>query len=86
VNNLSSTRIRAGDTLRIPGSFRGPERNIATALEQVTVPTNYTVRRGDTLSAIARSHGVSIADLTRWNNISRNSILRPGQTIMLHLN
>jgi membrane-bound lytic murein transglycosylase D len=85
INNLSGTRIRAGDTIRIPGTFREPERNIAAVLEQQPEPRNYTVRRGDTLSAIARTHGVTIADLTRWNGISRNSIIRPGQTLILHL-
>jgi len=47
-------------------------------LEQVRY---YTVRRGDTLSGISRRLGVSMDQITRLNNISRNSILRVGQRL-----
>ena len=41
----------------------------------------YTVRRGDTLSAISRRLGVSIDRLCQLNNIRRNSVLRVGQRL-----
>jgi len=61
-NNLSSSRIRAGQTLTIYAN----NTNAA--------PVIYTVRRGDTLSRIATRHGVSISQLRTWNGISGSQI------------
>jgi membrane-bound lytic murein transglycosylase D len=46
---------------------------------------HYTVRSGDSLSRIAQKFSVSIADLRRWNNLSRNKYLQPGQNLKLHV-
>jgi len=46
-------------------------------------PSEYTVRRGDSLWTIARRHDVSIADLRRWNGLSEGAVLRPGQTLTI---
>lgn len=44
----------------------------------------YEVRPGDTLSAIARRHGVQLADLLTWNGLTPRSIIRPGQALAVH--
>lgn len=41
----------------------------------------YKVRRGDTLSGIAKKFGTSVERLCRLNKINRNSIIRPGQIL-----
>lgn len=43
----------------------------------------YTVRKGDTLSAIAKRNGTTVSRICRNNNISANKILRPGQKLKL---
>lgn len=43
----------------------------------------YVVRRGDTLSQIARIYGVSVAYLVRVNNISNPNLIYPGQIIRI---
>jgi LysM repeat protein len=43
----------------------------------------YTVAAGDTLSGIARKHGVSRDDLAKWNNIEDPNRIHPGQTLKL---
>ena len=44
----------------------------------------YKVRRGDTLSKIAKQHGVSVAALKRANGLKgRNPKLRPGQRLKI---
>jgi membrane-bound lytic murein transglycosylase D len=43
----------------------------------------YVVRSGDSLARIAREHGVSVNELTRLNNIRRNSVIRPGQELVI---
>jgi lipoprotein NlpD len=44
----------------------------------------YTVKRGDTLSAIARRYNLDYKDLARWNRIGRDYVIHPGQTLRLY--
>jgi membrane-bound lytic murein transglycosylase D len=46
----------------------------------------YTVRRGDSLFKIARKFDVSIKDVRRWNNLSGDKYLQPGQRLKLYIN
>jgi lipoprotein NlpD len=39
------------------------------------------VVRGDTLTTIAASHGVSVDELRRWNGLARKAAIRPGQIL-----
>ncbi|MCJ2153010.1 LysM peptidoglycan-binding domain-containing protein, partial [Bacillus subtilis] len=43
----------------------------------------YTVKKGDTLSAIAKEHGVSVANLQSWNNIKDPNKITVGQVLKL---
>ena len=45
-------------------------------------PSTYTVKRGDTLSEIALSNGVSVEQLCRWNNIQGQKILSGRQLVL----
>jgi len=71
-----STVIRPGQRLQINGAQ-------APAAATAAVPLQYRVRNGDSLWTIARQHAVSLADLMRWNGLSENSILRPGQQLTI---
>jgi membrane-bound lytic murein transglycosylase D len=71
--------VPAGFTLLVPAE--SPTEATAMSLSQAvftTVPqgrtTYYRVRRGDTLSSIARHHRVSVADLRSWNGLTQNRI------------
>ena len=44
----------------------------------------YTVKRGDTLSAIAGRHKLDWQDLARWNGIGRDYVIHPGQVLKLY--
>lgn len=46
-------------------------------------PRLHTVVAGDTLSAIARRHGLRIGEIQQWNKLSPNAILRIGQNLRL---
>ncbi len=46
----------------------------------------YTVQSGDTLWAIARKFNVSPVELLALNNMSRESSLRPGDTVKVAVN
>ena len=71
-NNLSGSRIRAGQELVLH-----------TGSEPAAEPIQYTVRSGDTLGQIANRHGVSSSELQRWNSLS-GTVIRPGQTLTIH--
>jgi membrane-bound lytic murein transglycosylase D len=43
----------------------------------------YKVRRGDSFARIADKFKVLIRDIERWNNLSRNEYLQPGQLLKL---
>ncbi|KTR06075.1 LysM peptidoglycan-binding domain-containing protein [Curtobacterium luteum] len=47
------------------------------------VPTSYTVRQGDTVSAIAARYGLSAQEVLVRNGLGWNTIIHPGQTLHL---
>lgn len=55
------------------------------ALGNTTRKLNYTVRNGDSLYLIANRFRVTISQLTRWNRIDQNKILRPGQKLTMYV-
>ncbi|MED3600969.1 N-acetylmuramoyl-L-alanine amidase [Bacillus subtilis] len=48
-----------------------------------TAGDTYTVKKGDTLSEIAKEHGVSVANLQSWNNIKDPNKITVGQKLKL---
>ena len=46
-------------------------------------PKSYTVKRGDTLYAIALDHGLDYRELAAWNNLENINLIRPGQVLRL---
>ncbi len=47
------------------------------------VAAGYTVRRGDTLAAIARQAGITYQELARWNHLDPPYVIYPGQRLRL---
>ena len=46
-------------------------------------PQTYTVKRGDTLHAIALDHGLDYRELAAWNNLENANLIRVGQVLRL---
>lgn len=59
-----------------------PPHNSILAGGQNGSPSRYTIRRGDTLSEIARRNGVDISELREMNNLNGDTI-RVGQTLRI---
>jgi len=51
--------------------------------EAPAAPQTYIVQTGDTLSGIAKKHGLTVKDLAARNHIAVDSTLRPGQQLIL---
>ena len=83
LNNLPpSATLRVGMELRVPVSEKARAASRTAKTKARTV--SYTVRSGDTLWDIARGHGVSYQDLTRWNSLE-NRYIRPGERLTIYL-
>jgi membrane-bound lytic murein transglycosylase D len=79
---------RNGETVvRIPVG-RGTDALAALSLSVTTQPkilqaeyTFYRIRRGDTLSTVARRHHTTVSQLRRLNGLSNRSMLRVGRSV-----
>lgn len=66
-----------------------PASSVSTAIPaafkpaQPQAPAEYTIARGDTVSAIAGKFGLSTAEVLKLNNLQPNTIIYPGQKIKL---
>lgn len=56
---------------------------VADPLAVPEVAREYTVRKGDTLTGIARSQGVSLSGLMSANGLTRSSTIYVGQTLLI---
>ncbi|MGC4028229.1 MAG: LysM peptidoglycan-binding domain-containing protein [Steroidobacteraceae bacterium] len=84
LNHLSqSATLRPGQRLRLSGGTAADTAQSAVIAgdgKQVT----YVVRRGDTLSQIARALKVSVASLRSWNGLAGDA-LQPGQRLVAYV-
>lgn len=77
--------IRVGQKLKIP-----TRRLVASKLSSTRSPSSqgahkefHIVRRGQSLSKIAKLHGLNLGDLKKWNDIQGNPIIHPGQKLRI---
>lgn len=83
-NNLRSNTIRIGQRLYIYG--RGSEPSSGSAAPAKATATSdgyvvYSVKRGDTLSSIARANGVTLSQIYSLNNMNKSTKIYPGMKI-----
>lgn len=82
---IDPRRLQIGQRLIVPraGSSlaSGASRPVARTASR-SGPTTVTVRRGDTLWAIARRHNVSTRQIIAWNNLS-STVIRPGDRLRI---
>ena len=84
-NGLRSNNIRVGQRLVIPATAKnlsGTASKADSAASSGTSAKVHVVRSGDTLSAIARRYGTSVAKLKSLNNLKGNN-LRVGDRLRL---
>ncbi|MBI3570051.1 MAG: transglycosylase SLT domain-containing protein [Gammaproteobacteria bacterium] len=90
-NNLRSNLLRVGQDLLIPissrpltvAAVRTAYRSSDARATQRGEAVIHRVRRGDTLSSIARRYNVLVHQLTKWNFINTGDVLRLGQKLKI---
>ncbi|MDF1763120.1 MAG: LysM peptidoglycan-binding domain-containing protein [Oleibacter sp.] len=92
LNRLRDNQLRKGQILIVPKASVKPLTSLMAYQDELDLPpgrqqpqiTIYTVKRGDSLWSIARSHDVTISALRRWNNISTEDVLKVGRKLTIH--
>lgn len=80
-NKLSGNNLEVGQRLVV----KKPSGSTTTTTSHATTNSSakyHTVKKGETLYAVSRQHGVSVNDIKKWNNLSSNS-LEVGQRLKL---
>ncbi len=65
-----------------PGVSLAESRTVKDGYELISTNIRHTVRGGQTLSTVARQHGVTVAQLKAWNGL-RGSTIRKGQRLLV---
>ena len=69
-----------------PSAVPGRQKSAPSAKKRQTGETHtsyHVVRKGESLYAIAKRYGISIAELCRLNKMSRKSVIHPGQKLLV---
>jgi membrane-bound lytic murein transglycosylase D len=89
MNHVSTgTVLQPGQRLQVAGSGSSDSASGTGSTKRVAAAggkVNYKVRRGDTLSDIARRFEVTVRDLQAWNNMGRSTALRAGQFLTIRV-
>lgn len=78
LNNLKSDTIKPNQVLTVSKSTKTVS-SVSTAKNTSTTKT-YTVKKGDSLSKIANTYKVTVANLKSWNHLKSN-IIYPGDKL-----
>ncbi len=87
MNGLKKSKLRSGQVLTV-APHRAATRIASKPTRAKTRiaaggKTHYTVKRGETLSSIARKFNIAASDLQRWNNIHGKHLLMPGRKLVI---
>ena len=85
-NNLNrQSTLRIGQRLSVRPSSQAGGATVRAAGTGETRKMSYKVRKGDTLSSIARQFSVSVRDLQAWNGMHSTTSIRAGQKLTVHV-
>lgn len=92
INQLDDTKIRPKQILLLAkgtkGLYKNQARDIIQKIQQHQVNGNlhkifHTVKPGDNFWEIAQNYDVNHLEIARWNKRSANSLLRPGEKLLI---
>jgi membrane-bound lytic murein transglycosylase D len=73
--------LTVGQVLAVPGTAK----LASTDSNAVARSTTYVVRSGDSLYTIANKFRVRLTDLLGWNNLTKRSVIKPGQRLVMYI-
>lgn len=96
VNGLRDDHLSIGQRLRLPSTQAAVQTDLPWSdgypelarLQERLLPTRrfqHQVRPGESLWVIARRYSVSVADVQRWNGLGSDSLIQPGQRLVIHM-
>jgi membrane-bound lytic murein transglycosylase D len=81
---VSQRDLKAWNKLDAKGSIRAGQRlRVAPRGTKASSERTHLVRRGDTLSGLARRYGVSVSELRRANGMSERETLKAGESVKI---
>jgi membrane-bound lytic murein transglycosylase D len=84
LNGISTSAVlQPGQRLQVSGT--AATAGAATTKAAAAGKVDYKVKRGDTLSGIARRFAVTVRQLQVWNNMGGSTTLRAGQRLTIHV-
>jgi membrane-bound lytic murein transglycosylase D len=94
INDLKGGKVSAGESLKIPQTTGQLPDKVLLAASRVDRPQTdvggrkqrqivYRVRAGETLTSIARRHGIPVSTLARLNNMGTSDSLVKGQRLVI---
>jgi membrane-bound lytic murein transglycosylase D len=82
----ASPKISAADLIGSGDSTRNADADapfLTRRNDDDTATASHTVIRGDTLSSIAKRHGVRTQQLLQWNKLKPRAVIKPGMVLLL---
>jgi len=77
-------KLNKNSTLRLGQKLTVYQTKSSTIAGNVTERTiTYKVRKGDSLARIAGRYKVSVSDIMKWNGLTKNQYIQPGQRLKL---
>ncbi|UPW19806.1 LysM peptidoglycan-binding domain-containing protein [Agarivorans sp. TSD2052] len=92
LNQLNSTRIRAGHHLLVPVSSRDQSAYTLSQSQRLAAKQNkprgdikmsYTVKPGDSFWSIAKTYKVNHRNIASWNSMAPTDTLKPGKKLVI---
>ena len=81
-NNLETTLVNKGQTLRVKNFNSEASKQVSQPTYKVSYADVHSVEKGQTLYGIARRYNISINALKHYNNLS-SSVIKIGQKLLI---
>ncbi|MBL0721023.1 MAG: LysM peptidoglycan-binding domain-containing protein, partial [Sulfurovum sp.] len=90
VEDMIDRYVKIHDPIRFSTYYTHEDLQVIARINQKNLQAKkyprYSVKRGDSLSTIAKRYNISSDNILEWNNIKNISLLKPSQQIIIPIN